>query len=345
VQVGIEQLPSALKRGLAPIYFISGDEPLLAQEAADQIRAAASSAGFAEREVHTVESGFDWDALYGSTRETSLFASRRLIELRLPSGKPGEAGAKTIVALTEDPSPDIVLLVIAGKLEKQARSAKWVSALERAGVAIALYPVDAARLPSWIEQRFRARNITAGPGVVDAIAHYTEGNLLACAQEIDKLALLGQSTISADDIAGTLGDSSRYTVFALADACLAGEPVAIRRILKRLRSEGEAPVLVLWALTREVRDLVRMTNAMAGGRSESAVMDDFGIWQRRKPLMTKALRRKPVGGWLGLLRFAARVDRVIKGRRPGDAWLELENLALALGGVRSGILLKSGATV
>lgn len=335
MQLNAEQLSAHLKRGLAPLYFISGDEPLAAQECTDAIRAAAHAAGFAERKVYTVESGFDWDALYADSRARSLFAERRSIELRLPTGKPGEQGAKTLVELAADPSPDVVLLVVTGKLDKQARSAKWVTALEQGGVAITLYPLDARQLPPWIERRLRARGLTPGPGVVEMLAHYTEGNLLACAQEIDKLAMQGLSEVSADDIGGNLGDNARFTVYALADAALAGEAATTARILRSLKAEGEAPVLVLWALAREVRELTRIAQVVAAGRGIAAALDEFRVWQRRKPLVHKALARTRLSEWHDLLQAAARADRVAKGRRAGDIWLELEGLALALGGRRT----------
>jgi DNA polymerase-3 subunit delta len=342
MQLNADQLPSHLKRGLARVYFISGDEPLAALECADAIRAAAVAAGYADRAVHTVESGFDWDALYADTRAGSLFAARRLIEVRLPSGKPGEQGARTLTELAGDPSPDIVLLVTTGKLEKQARAAKWVAALEGAGVSITLYPTDARQLPGWIERRMRARGLIPGPGVTEMLAHYTEGNSLACAQEIDKLALLGPRAVSADDIAGDLSDNARFTVYALSDAALAGNAIAILRILKSLKAEGEAPALISWALARDVRELARMAQAVAGGRAPAAVLEDFRVWMRRKPVVQKALLRHSVDEWHDLICAAARLDRVVKGRGAGDVWLELESLALAIGGCKTAAYAMSG---
>jgi len=228
-----------------------------------------------------------------------------------------------------------VLSVTTGRLDKQARAARWAAALERAGVAITLYPVEARQLPAWIERRLRARGLVPGPGVADMLAHYTEGNMLACAQEIDKLAILGPRPLSADDIAGDLGDNARFTVYALADAALAGDAAVVVRVLRSLQAEGEAPALVLWALVREIREVARMAQAVAAGRAEAQVLDEFRVWQRRKPLVRKALGRTGAKAWHDLLRAAAHADRVIKGRRAGDAWLELECLALALGGVRT----------
>jgi DNA polymerase-3 subunit delta len=332
MQLNADQLPAHLKRGLAPVYFISGDEPLAAQESVDAIRAAARAAGFEERKSYTVESGFDWSALYADTRAGSLFAARRVIELRLPTGKPGEEGARTLVELTQDPSPDIVLLVTAGKLDKQARAAKWAAALERIGVAVTVYPLEARVLPAWVERRMRARGLTPGPGVAEMLAHYSEGNSLACAQEIDKLATAGAHTVNADDIAGLVGDNARFTVYALTDAALAGNAINILRIVKSLKAEGEAPALVSWALAREIRELARMAQAIAAGRPASTVLDEFRVWMRRKPIVQKALARHSLEQWRDLIHAAARLDRVVKGRAAGDTWLEIESLALAIGG-------------
>lgn len=335
MQLGVDQLPQHLKRGLAPMYFISGDDPLAALECADAIRNRAKESGFDERQVYTVESGFDWDAFYADTRAGSLFASRRLIELRLPTGKPGEQGAGVLAELCDDPSSDMLLLVVTGRLDKQARAAKWVAALERAGVAITVYPIESRQLPAWIDRRMRARGLTPGPGVADMLAHYTEGNSLACAQEIDKLALNGVREVSVDDIEGNLGDNARFTVYALSDAALAGDTVAVLRILKRLQGEGEAPALISWALARELREFARMAQAIDSGRTPAEVLDEFRVWARRKPIAQKALARHRLDAWLDLLCAAERVDRVVKGREPANVWLELESLALAIGGCRT----------
>jgi DNA polymerase III subunit delta len=344
MQISVDQLSGQLKRGLAPVYFVSGDEPLLAQECVDAIRRAAQAAGFNERNVFSVESGFDWSGFYAETRAGSLFASRRLIELRLPTGKPGEEGGKTLIELCADPSPDIILLVTTGKLDKSARNAKWATALERAGLTVTLYPIEARQFPTWIERRMRARGLEPGPGVVDMLAHYTEGNLLACAQEIDKLAmLLSAGNVSVDDIAGNLGDNARFSVFALADAALAGDSKGLTRMLRVLKAEGEAPALVSWALTREIREVARIAQAIASGHGESQVLDEFRVWQRRKPLVRKALARTKLNEWHDLVCAAARADRVVKGRAVGDVWLELESLALALGGLRTSAYLMNGA--
>ena len=332
MQINPEQLSAHLKRGLAPIYLVTGDEPLLVQESADTIRAAARAAGFGERELYTVEAGFDWDDFFAATRAGSLFAARRLLELRLPTAKPGDAGAKTLGQIALDAAPELLVLVVSGKLDKAARSAKWVTAIERAGVVVPVYPIEAGALAGWIARRLRARGLTPGDGVVETLAHYFEGNLLACAQEIDKLALSGARAVSADDIAGNLGDNARFNVFGLADASLAGDRAQLVRILRSLKAEGTAPVLVLWALAREARDLAQMAQSLAAGRPEAEVLDK--VWNRRRPRVAKALTRMRADAWLETVTQAARADRAIKGRGDGEAWHELERLALAIAGSR-----------
>jgi DNA polymerase III subunit delta len=333
--VSIDQLPAQLKRGLAPIYFIYGDEPLLVQEACDAVRGAALAAGFGEREVLTVEAGFDWDGLYASTQSMSLFSARRLIELRIPNGKPGDAGSKILGELGERPPADIMLLITTGKLEKQARESKWVKGLEKSAVTVAVWPVEAGELPAWISRRMVARGLKPGSGVAELLAHHMEGNLLAAAQEIDKIAMLtGGGAVSADDIEGNLGDNARFTVFGLADTCLRGNAAEILRMLASLRGEGLEPVLVLWALAREARDLAAMAQQVAAGKPAAAVLEERRVWARRRPLVSQALKRLRADECLRLVQRAARADRVLKGRRRGDVWQELECLALGIAGTR-----------
>ncbi len=330
-----DQLANHLKRGLAPIYFIYGDEPLLVDESCRAIREAAHAAGYHERQVLTVESGFDWNGLFNSTQSLSLFSERRVIELRLPSGKPGEAGAKILMEISANPPADIVFMVSCGKLEKQTRESKWAKALEGAGVVIAVYPLEAAQWPMWIRRRMEMKGLKPGPGVVDLLAHLMEGNLLACAQEIDKLAMLfGQGDVGLDDIEGNLGDNARYNVFALADASLRGEPVTVERILNSLRGEGVEPILILWALAREARELSQMAAMVAGGQPVMRVLEARRVWAKRKPLMAAALKRLSLEASQDLLRRAARTDRILKGRGTGDVWQELQCLALSMSGLK-----------
>ncbi len=339
--INADQLAGHLRRGLAPVYLVHGDEPLLVREAGDAIRAAAAAAGFSERQVLTVDSGFDWDALYASAQNLSLFAERRLLELYLPTGRPGDAGAKFLEAFAQQPPTDTLLLVIAGKLEKPARESRWAKAIEAAGTSVAVYPVEAARLPGWIGHRLQARGLRPAAGVAELLAHHMEGNLLACEQEIEKLAMrfgagAGHAKpveIGVADIEGALSDNARFNIFGLADASLQGEARAVVRMLASLRAEGVEPVLVLWALTREAREMARLSTQLAAGAPLEKVLEANRVWSRRQPLVRQALKRLSSAAWLGILQRAARTDRVIKGRAAGDAWRELQALALAMSGL------------
>jgi len=338
VQLSLSSLDDHLRRGLAPAYLIYGDEPLLVNEACDAIRAAARNAGFGERERYTVETGFDWNALYASTQSLSLFATRRLIELRLPGGKPGETGAKMLMDMLAGLSTDTVLLVVAGKLEKRERETKWVAAIAEAGAVVPVYPIENAQLPAWIARRMRARGLVPGPGVAELMAHHMEGNLLAAAQEIDKLAMSRTegTTVGADDIEDSLSDNARFTVFGLADSCLQGDAPAIERILANLRAEGIEPVLVLWALAREARELTHMAGELESGRPLAAVLESRRVWAKRRPLVSRALKRMSLARCHDLIQCAARADRAVKGRLAADPWKELECLALGLANAAPG---------
>lgn len=311
-------------KDLPPVYLVSGDEPLLIEEACACVRLRARAHGY-ERSLYVVESGFDWNALFAEVFSPSLFSPRSLYEVRLPTGKPGETGAAILAQLVQRPPANTLLLVVTPKLDKGTQQAKWVQALDAAGVWVNVWPLEGAALPGWIAARLKARGVQALPGVAERLAYYTEGNLLAAAQEIDKLALLyGEQRVGPDDIADTLSDNSRFNVFSLADTCLEGDAVAALHRLSRLRTEGVEPILVLWALTREVRELAGMSGAAGAAKT----------WPQRQARLLKALRRGSPRYWRHCLAHCAHIDKVAKGRAPGDAWVELERLALAITGVR-----------
>ncbi|MBS1246512.1 MAG: polymerase subunit delta [Proteobacteria bacterium] len=333
MQINADQLARQLERGLAPLYLVSGDEPLQVEECGDAIRRRAEAGGCGERSVFSVEPGFDWDGLRTATQSLSLFAERRLIELRLPTGRPGEAGAALLSELAGNASADIVLLVITGKLDKAQRESNWVQAMEAAGTHVVIWPLDVQKLPAWLTQRFAARGLKPEAGVVDLLAWHLEGNMLAAAQEVDKLAMLcGNERVTLADVEESLADSARFSVYQLVDAALAGEVVAARRILASLRTEGTEPILMLWALARELRTLAQMGQELARGKPESSVL--ARAWAQRRTLVGKALRRHPAPVWLGFVRRSAQLDRILKGRETGDVWLELERLLLAVAGLK-----------
>jgi len=333
MQINADQLARQLERGLAPLYLVSGDEPLQVEECGDAIRRCAEANGCNERSVFTVEPGFDWDGLRTATQSLSLFAERRLIELRVPTGRPGEAGAALLSELAENASADIVLLVITGKLDKAQRESRWVQAIESAGTHVVIWPLEVQKLPAWLTQRFAARGLKPEAGVVDLLAWHLEGNMLAAAQEVEKLAMLClNGRVAQADVEESLADSARFSIYQLVDAALAGEVAAARRILASLRTEGTEPILMLWALARELRTLAQMGQELARGKPESAVL--ARAWAQRRTLVGKALRRHPAPVWLGFMRRSAQLDRILKGRETGDVWLELERLLLAIAGLK-----------
>ena len=335
MQMRADQLKDHLASEFAPVYLVHGDEPLLTMEACQAVRDAARERGFTEREVYTADRGFDWSSLSGVSQSMSLFAEKRLIELRLPTGKPGTAGSEALVQLASGIGDDTALLVWSARLDKKAQSAKWAKALDKAGVTTAIYPLSSRELPGWIARRMQAQGLKPKPGVADMLAYRYEGNLLALSQEAEKLGLLfGEGDISVADLEGKLGDSARFDVFRLVDNCLQGDGPATVRILKALRAEGVAPVLVLWALVREIRSLAGMEIELANGKSESQLFKEFRVWSTRQALVRSALKRHPRGRWKALLQGAHRADKVIKGREAGDAWQALQALGLALSGVR-----------
>lgn len=330
--INADQLARHLERGLAPFYLVSGDEPLQIDECAAAIRQRAVEQGYAERSVFNVEPGFDWDRLRTASQSLSLFAERRLIELRLPTGRPGDAGGQLLTELAQQASADTLFLILTGKLDKTQRASDWVQAVEASGTHVQIWPAEVQKLPAWIAQRFAARGLKPEAGVVDLLVWHLEGNMLAAAQEIDKLAMLctgGQVKLA--DVEESLADSARFSVYQLVDAVLAGEAVTGQRILTSLRREGTEPILILWALARELRSVTQVSQELAGGKSESAAL--ARVWQQRRALVGKALRRHKAPVWLGFLQTAAHLDRLLKGRAQGDLWLELERLLLAVAGL------------
>lgn len=332
-----EQLEADLARHLAPIYLISGDEPLLMTEAADRVRIGARSQGYTERSVLTADRYFDWSELSVAGGSMSLFAEKRLIELRMSSSKPGTAGAKALTEFAESPPEDTLLLILAPRMDKRTLRLAWVKRLEGAGRLVQIWPPDRSRLPGWIASRMRARSLEPAPGVAELIADRVEGNLLAADQEVRKLSLLlDAGPVAAEDVARAVADSARFDVFDLVAAVSQGDLARSHRVLEGLRAEGVEPTLVLWALTRELRALSAVSWATGHGKDEGQAMKSAGIWPRRQGAARAAIGRHEYAGLLRLIRKAAAVDRVIKGSVPGLPWQALAELTIAMAGGSSG---------
>jgi DNA polymerase-3 subunit delta len=328
-----EQLETHLRKQLAPVYFISGDDPLRVIEAADAVRAAARAQGYDEREVLTVQAGFGWHSLLSEAGNLSLFSQRRIIDLRMPTGKPGKEGAQALRDFAEHLPEDTLLLVTAGKLEPAARKSKWVQALNRAGVVVLVWPLKGVELPAWVRSRMQRCGLEPTAEAVELLTAQVEGNLLACAQEIDKLHLLnGAGPVDAADITAMVADNARFDVYGLVDSALLGDAARCVRILRGLQAEAVAPQIVLWALSREIRTLVGMATAVAAGDPVGAVLGRYHVWQNRKKITETVLHRVSADECKAMIRQCALIDRVSKGRAAGNAWDELLQLSLKLAG-------------
>lgn len=322
MKLTLDSLGTHLARKLLPAYLISGDEPLLSGEAADAVREGARAAGFSEREVHFIDRGANWDDVRASAGNLSLFGSRKLLEVRLPSGRPGAAGAATLISLVERADPDTVLLILSPRLDRDMQAAKWVKAVETHGAWLPVWPVDAGRLVGWLRERCRRSGLELTDDALALLAERTEGNLLAAHQELEKLRLLAPAgAIGADEVLGVVADSARFDVFRLLEAGLEGDLGRTLRILGGLRAEGTEPTLVLWGLNKAVRDLWGASNRPAGPSRG---------WQRRGAALERAVRRAPRLSFATLSLRAARADRMIKGRLRGDPWDEMALLAADL---------------
>lgn len=326
-----EQLPRQLERGLAPLYTVFGDEPLLAIEAADRIRAAARARGHTERDVLTVESGFDWKSLWLTGASLSLFAERRIVELRIPTGAPGVEGSEAIVKYAADLPPDTVTLVDLPKIDKRSRDGKWFTALDGAGVTVEVKRVRPEDLPRWLAGRLRAQGQDADPATLEFLADRVEGNLLAAHQEVQKLALLfPPGRLDEGALREAVMDVARFEVFDLGPTVLKGDAARFVRILDGLRGEAAGLPLVLWALNEEVRALIDVHTATVRGVAVAQAMRDARIWGDRQKVLPQALRRVSASGLAAAVHHAARIDRIIKGVAPGNPWDELRTLGLRI---------------
>jgi DNA polymerase-3 subunit delta len=331
MKIPFAQLQNQLKNNFAPIYFVSGDEPFQVDEACRMVRSVAEQQGYAERQVLYVERGFDWTSLIAESNNLSLFAQKRLIELRIPNAKPGREGTKALQEYAESLPPDTCLLISAGKLEAAQTKSKWLKSLEQAGVLIQIWPVETSRLPQWIKQRLALRKLSAAPEALKILADRVEGNLLAADQELEKLLLLyGEGELDTEQIQSAVSDSARYDIFSFADVALAGEPERVTKLLFGLKAEGVEPILMLWVLHREIRSLSLIhTDIKKGNKIENALAGQR-VWDKRKPLIKGALYRSSLEKTQQWLKECRQIDRIIKGQEAGRAWDELLELALQI---------------
>jgi DNA polymerase-3 subunit delta len=334
--VAVDSLGSHLERsGLARCYLIFGGEPLQTMESADRVRAAARVEEISERLLFEVESGFDWQQLSVAANELSLFAERRLIELRLHGRKPDKAGSAVLAELLARDDVGDILLLTADRLDRNTQKAKWFKAIDAAGVTVQARPVNASQLDRWITRRARQSGLAMTRAAAELIAARAEGNLLACAQELDKLSLLVESgEVDVDVVLAATVDSARFDVFGFVDVTLSGDGGKAVRMLRGLCEEGTEAVVIGWAINRELRNLAYMAVDLAAGNAMQSVLNKHKVWGSRVGVVKQTLERFPLARITRMFRWSMAIDRIIKGARPGDPWDELELLCLDLAGKR-----------
>ncbi|MDB4512025.1 DNA polymerase III subunit delta [Arenicella sp.] len=327
----VEQLPN--------IILINGNEPLVIEEALDQVRLRLKGLGFIERLKYQLETGFDWSSITSIGMEMSLFSERRLIELRVPKSL-GAAGTKAITEYCNKPPQDDILIVIMPLLDKRQRQAKWAKVVDGSGWLADCYQISPQQFPSWLKQRLQSRALRVESGVIELLTQQLEGNVLAAAQEIDKLKVLAtDSAVTLSLVSDSLADQARFDVYALSEVCLLGDVKRAVRIKQRLQSEGVEPVIVLWALVREIRSMATMAFSLKNSNSPQAknsLFKQHRIWAKREPSVNAALNRISSAGWAQLLEQAACLDQTLKGQRyseVGSVWFQIEQLCVAICGV------------
>src|ERR1700736_2083453 len=325
-----EQLSAHLAQGLAPLYVIHGDEPLLAIEAGDAIRAAARAAGCEEREVLVVEPGFKWDAFSAASRNLGLFGTRKLVDLRIPGGKPGVEGAGVLHDSAPNPTPDTTILITLPRLDRATSSSSWFAALEQGGITLEVFPLERADLPRWIASRLERQRQRASAETLQFLADTTEGNLLAARQEVQKNGLLlpeGEPQQAA--VENAVADVARFDVFQLSEAWLSGDTARACRILAALENEGEGVPLLLWQLGEDLHALATVLASTASGTPVAIAVRSARVWGKRQTAIERAARRFPPSAIQPLLLRLARLDALAKGIGRGHVWDQLRDVALA----------------
>ncbi len=331
MQIKPDQLERELRGQLKPVYLVTGDEPLQVQESCDAIRRACREQGISERDILDVDQHFDWSELLSSSANMSLFGDRKLIELRIPNGKPGDKGSKALVQYTDAIDPDNILLIVAGKIEPASKRSKWFSALDRTGAIIFVWPIDERQLPRWLVGRAKQRGLSIAPDALTMICDRVEGNMLAAVQELDKLSLVAtNNTIDLELVTQSVSDNARYNLFSTIDAALAGRAADAIRMLAGLRAEGTAPILVLWAIHRELSLLQRCREMVDAGQRVEAAVTANRVWKNRQRLVSDVVSRCDQKTMSHLMSMAVTIDQTIKGMQQGDPWQVLADTLLQL---------------
>ncbi len=331
------KLESELKKTLAPIYIVSGDEALLVQENCDLIRRALRKQGVSEREVFHVEANFDWQQVLFSAGSLSLFAELKLLEIRMSSARPGTAGAAALVSYAEDLPEGTTMLLVLPKLDASSQRSKWFKALDKTAAFIQVWPIDLKDLPNWVDARFRRAGLTASREAVTMLVNRIEGNLLAAVQEIERLKLVAvDGRIDGRQVQAGVADNARYDVFALIDASIGGNAVRTLKIVQALQLEGTELLYIVAMLAKELRGLVEMAREMPGSSLDS-VLKKARVWDKRKNLVTKCLREHSLAELQELLAQVGEIDAMVKGMNDGNPWNALSSATLRLAGTTTAL--------
>jgi DNA polymerase III subunit delta len=332
VKVYADKLAAAMER-THPVYLVSGDEPLLVQEACDQIRLGLKKSGYSERELFHADGQFDWGEVLFSANSMSLFAEQKILEIRLPGGKPGDKGASALKTFADNPPEGTTMLLVLPKLDAASQRSQWFKALEGIGVFVQLWPITVAEMPRWLGDRLRRVGLRADRDALDALVDRVEGNLLAAIQEIERLRLVStDGKVGVREVMDSVADSSRYDVYTLIDAAVAQDAVRALRILRGLQAAGAEVLFVVTMLARELRSLAEISAMIESGRSIDSAIGAARVWPKRKAAVTTCLRSRQLADLLVLVREVAIVDKTVKGLLKGDPWIKLTDIVVGLAG-------------
>lgn len=327
MQVKPEQVLSQLNAKVPPAIWVAGDETLLVQESCDEIRKYAQEQGFSEREVYTVQGNFDWNILLESSNNLSLFAEKKILDLRLSSAKLDDAGKKALHAYLEDPSPDNLLLISSPRIEKAATNTKWFKKIDAQAFIVVIWPINSQNLAGWIKQRLKRHGLTANEHAIDILCQRTEGNLLATAQEIDKLSILSENKeLDAQMVARAVADSARFNIYTLIDTCFAGNTARALNILYHLKAESEDSLKIVNFLCKELRSLCKMALQIEKGQSINAAMQSERIWKNKMGPVSTVLNNHSLMQLQAFLNDASTIDQSVKGLNNLNTWDELSRL-------------------
>lgn len=333
MKINYQQLAPNLKRSLSSIYLLTGDDFFLVKEAINTIITHAQSQGFTDTQRLYVEPSFDWHDFYSEVNNLSLFCEQKIIELYLHATI-NDIGSKTLIKYAENPNKNNLLLIVAEKLDANTQKKAWYKAIEKFGTVVQVWPLDVAQLPAWILHRAKEMGLQIEPAFATIIADFCNGNLFAAAQEIEKLLLIfGTKKFTSEELLASITDNSRYSVFNLVDQTFIGNTKQIVNILTKLENEGTEPTIVLWAITRELRPLIRMAHALKFGKNIEQVLTQENVWPSRKAVIKNILTKLSLQNFEKCLTDSFQIDLIIKGAKTGNVWTEFTKICLALANV------------